>query len=58
MQIVFGQHLRGYFLGLLLIHIHGKSPGMHGIRMTCRQSQIRFFLMCLSLFGVGSESVG
>lgn len=58
MQSIFIQHLWGYFLGLLLIHIHGKSSGMHGMRVICRQGQIRFFQMCLSLFSFGSVSIG
>jgi len=58
MQTIFSQHLRGYFLGLIQIHIHGESSGMHGIGMIRRQGQMRFFLMCPSLFSLGSESIG
>ncbi len=58
MQNIFGQHLWGYFLGLIYVHIHGKSSGMHGIGMICRQGQIRFFPMYLSLFSFGSERIG
>ena len=58
MQTIFNQHLLGYFFGLILIHIHGKSSRMHGIRVICRQGQIGFFQMCPSLFSSGSVSIG
>jgi len=58
MQTMLFQHLRGYFLGLIQIHIHGESPGMHGVGMVRRQGQIGFFPMYLSLFNLGSESIG